>query len=446
MCQLPQKGTRLHWRKQQLETFEKSKKLLESSKVLVHYSPHLPLILSCDASPYGLGAILSHQMPNGVEKPIVFASRTLSKAEKKYAQIEREGLAIVFAVTKFHKYLFGRAFSIKTDHKPLLGLLRENKTINALASARMQRWGLKLSNYQYTLQHQPGSCNQHADALSRLPIFDKVSSASVTEETVLSFATLNNTPVTAHKIAKWTSRDPVLSTVYRYVMQGWPSTVSAEMNAYYHRRNELSTHQGCLLWGSRVIIPTPGREPLLNELHEGHPGIVKMKVLARSYMWWPGIDGEIDSKVRNCTQCQQHRKNPPNTELHPWEWPGRPWYGLHIDFAGPIDGKMILISVDAHSKYIDAHVMSSATSNGTINALRSFATHGIPNVVVSDNWSCFTSADFPSFCKQNGIKHIKTSPYHLANNGHAKREQFKPLSLVLRKCKEIWKRSFTDFY
>ena len=111
--------------RQGAEGLQKSKELLLSSKVLVHLDPDREVVLACDASPYGLGAVLSHKMPDGVERHIAFASRTLSPAEQKYSQLEKEGLACVFGVKKFHTYLYGRQFSLLTDHKPLLGLFSE---------------------------------------------------------------------------------------------------------------------------------------------------------------------------------------------------------------------------------------------------------------------------------------------------------------------------------
>ena len=115
------------------------KKILDETNFLTHYDPEKPLFLACDASPYGLRDVLSHQIPDGSQKPITFASRTLSKAERNYLQIEKEALAIVYAVKKFHQYLFGRHFLLYTDHKPLLGLLSEQKGTPSMAAARIQR-------------------------------------------------------------------------------------------------------------------------------------------------------------------------------------------------------------------------------------------------------------------------------------------------------------------
>ena len=119
--------------------------------LLVHYNEDLPLVLACDASLQGIGAVLSHIMPDGAEKPIAYASKTLTKAEKNYSQLEK-GLAVVFGVKKYHAYHWGRQFLIESDHKPLSSLFGELKEIPPLASARIQRWALTLSAYRYSIR------------------------------------------------------------------------------------------------------------------------------------------------------------------------------------------------------------------------------------------------------------------------------------------------------
>ena len=119
---------------------------------------------------------------------------------------------------------------------------------------------------------------------------------------------------------------------------------------------------------------------------------------------------------------QTYKKNPHEAPLHLWEWPSKPWDRIHIDYAGPIPGKMILVIVDAHSKWIETHVVTSATSSATIERLMmTFACHGLPRSIMSDNGSCFTSEEFKLFTRTNGIRHIYSSPYHLPSNGLAKR-------------------------
>ena len=173
---------------------------------------------------------------------------------------------------------------------------------------------------------------------------------------------------------------------------------------------ELSVQDGCLLWGSRVVIPPPGQPLVTEELHTSHPGMSRMKALAHSYVWWPGMDADLERKVQHCATCQQHQKMPPAAPLHTW------------DYAGPFLGKMFLVIIDAHSKWIDAHIVGTATSQATIEKLQStFATHGVPDVVVCDNGIAFTSADFEEFLGKNGIRHAKSAPYHPASNGLAER-------------------------
>ena len=146
---------------------------------------------------------------------------------------------------------------------------------------------------------------------------------------------------------------------------------------------------------------------MIEELHETHPGICKMKSLARSYVWWPNMDKDLESRVRTCENCQMNRKNPPEAPLHPWEWPSRPWERIHIDYAGPFLGKMFPIMIDAYSKWIEVHPVNTATSRVTIEKLRStFAIHGLPMTIVSDSDSNFCTEKFEEFMAKNGHFHV----------------------------------------
>ena len=193
----------------------------------------------------------------------------------------------------------------------------------------------------------------------------------------------------------------MLAQVVRLLEEGWPDTVkSEELLPYYHRRTELSLQDGCVLWGARVLIPAPGRAGILQELHMNHPGMSCMKAIPRSYVYWPGIDKDIERLVSDCATCQEHRNVHPSTELHPWEWPDKPWSRLHADFAGPFLGHMFLILVDAHSKWMDIYTMSSITLEAT---KASFSTRGFPDVLVTDNGPSFESESFRQCVSLNGI-------------------------------------------
>ena len=158
----------------------------------------------------------------------------------------------------------------------------------------------------------------------------------------------------------------------------------------------------------------------MDELHETHHGCTRMKALARSYTWWPKMDQDIEELVKKCQVCQESRASPPSAPLHPWQWPTQPWSHLHLDFVGPYMGHTYLVIVDACSKWLDAHIMLTISSEKTIETLISvFATHGIPQMIVMDNGSSFTSEEFKTFTRKNDIKHVTYAPYHPSSNGQA---------------------------
>jgi hypothetical protein len=171
-----------------------------------------------------------------------------------------------------------------------------------------------------------------------------------------------------------------------------------------------------------VVIPSVLREKVLKELHEVHPGVSRMKALARSYVWWPNMDLEIEYLVKDCETCQQNQRCPAKSLPHHWEYPTGPWERIHIDHAGPTKGKTFLVVVDAHSKWVEVNTVRSTDSRNAVDVLRRlFATHGLPRVLVSDNGKGFVSDEFEKFLIENGIKHMVSAPYHPASNGQAER-------------------------
>ena len=195
-----------------------------------------------------------------------------------------------------------------------------------------------------------------------------------------------------------------------------------DFKPYQQCWSELSVEQQCVLHGIRIVIPMKGRKAVMDLLHEGHPRGTRMKALAQSFVGWPGIDSDLEGRVKECQQCQLIRHTPVRAPLHPWEFPTAPWERLHTNFAGPFLGRTFLVVVDAYTKWLDFFPLSTATSATTIDKLRSvFTTHGLPKVFVMDNGTQFTSGEFQAFMKNNGIKHICSSPYHPSTNGLAER-------------------------
>ena len=209
------------------------------------------------------------------------------------------------------------------------------------------------------------------------------------------------------------------------ILAGWPAQTTSteeELCPFVRCKYELSVEDGCVLWGNRVVVPSKGRSQVVQMLHEAHPGIARMKNLARGYVWWPGIDQQLKHCVKSCQQCQINQKRPLVAPLHPWSWPSRPCTRVHIDYAGPFFGKMFLLLIDAHSKWFEIHMTTSSTSKAMMSLMRrSFASLGLPEVIVSGNATNFTSKEFEHVLRKNGIKNVKTPPYHPSSNGLAER-------------------------
>lgn len=420
---LLRKDSHWNWTESCEESFNKVKDLVASDLVLTHYSPELPISLACDASPYGLGAVISHELPDGTERPIAFASRTLAPAEKNYSQIDKEALGIIWGIKKFHSYLFGRKFKLITDHQPLIHIFSPQRGVPVTASSRLQRYSLFLSAYDYEIGFRKTSKHANADSMSRLPLKSTESDVTIDMVDAFYLGQIETLPVSSKNIQNETRKDLVLGRVMSCINSDWTSTdKDGELAPYYSRRSELSIHHGCIMWGVRVIIPTKLRNLVISQIHEGHLGVVKMKTLARSFCWWPGIDQDIETIAKRCNGCQQNQNSPKGAPLNAWEWPTKPWERIHIDFAGPFLGYMFLIMVDSHSKWPEVVKMSTTTSTRTIDVLRTiFSRNGLPVTIVSDNGPQFTSREFEEFLNANGIKHIKTSPYHPSSNGLAER-------------------------
>ena len=242
-------SARWHWSSEQDEGFEASKKLLTSSQLLAHFDSHKKLVLSYDASVYGIGAVLAHQFTDGSEQPVSFVSRTLSQVERNYSQIEREGLACVFGIKKFHFYLFGHSFTLITDHKLLVSLFNEHRSVPAHASARIQRWALTLAMYEYTIAFKPTKSHGNADAMSRLPLTVQPATVPQPPEMILLMEQLDRSPVTATTVRSWTNTDPLLSWVRQFIQSGWPSSVEDELlKTYFSKYTKLYVRDGCILW------------------------------------------------------------------------------------------------------------------------------------------------------------------------------------------------------
>ncbi|CAS01079.1 Protein CBG26654 [Caenorhabditis briggsae] len=296
-----------------------------------------------------------------------------------------------------------------------------------------------------------------ADALSRLIEVnkqnleeeDRVIASVEAEVDAEHHGITRHLPITAANIGKATQSDPITAAVIQYVQQGnWPKIdKSSPIFPFYSRRESLSIVNGTLMFGHRIVIPAQLRQRVKTTLHKTHPGQQRMKQLARSYIYWPHIDSEIESLVRNCHDCQAAAKNPVKTTLQPWPTASIPLERIHIDYAGPIDGTYYLVFVDAFSKWPEILPTRTITASRTIELLTPiFARYGNPQTLVSDNGTQFVSSTFQQFCASRGIKHLRSPPFHPQSNGQAERfvDTFKR-ALVKLKREETTQEALQTF-
>ena len=435
LYRLTKKNVQWEWGAEQQAAFQSLKDLLCTDTVLAHFDPSLPVGISCDASECGLGAVLFHRYPDGSERPIGNVSKTLTDTQRRYSQIQKEALAIVFALKNFHQFLYGRNFILVTDHKPLLALFGPNKATPVLAANRLARWALLLNQYSYSIEYRKTTDHGNADALSRLPFgpdpsFDgEEGDADVDTVCAIRTISLQLNPTDPGVLAKESAKDPVLAKVMLFTCEGWsPKAEPEDQGKDYSVEDfrkisaSLSTVHGCLLYGSRVIIPPSLQPQVLELLHLGHFGMQRMKQLARTAVYWPRIDTDIMNQCHRCSTCAEHHNMPAKAPNHPWMVPEKPWSRLHLDHAINFMGTNWLVLIDAYSKYPCIHPVSSTSTKATTELLeQDFAHFGYPHTVVTDNATSFVSEEFQAWCKERGITHLTGAQYHPATNGAAER-------------------------
>ncbi|UYV79912.1 hypothetical protein LAZ67_18001028, partial [Cordylochernes scorpioides] len=418
LYQLLKKDNRWKWSSQCEKAFLNLKLTLLNSQALIHYSMKLPLTLTCDASAYGISGVLCH-IVEGEEKPITFVSRTLSSAEVKYSQTEKEALAIVFATSKLRQYLFGRKFVLKSDHKALTTVFGNKRLLPPLIANRLHRWALELSNFDFDIRYTNKDTMLCADAFSRLPLEELNSREDNIDLVTHDISFLNVTPLDHLIIEEETNKDPVLNKLKEYLLEDPQLAKKDEtMKPFLSKLENFSVLQGCIFVDSRAVIPRTCQDQMLKLLHQSHIGINRMKSLARSSVWWPKMDSQIEEFVKECSPCMHHQTAPP-AENTPWPRTNQPWQRVHVDHFY-FRGDCYLLVVDANSNWIEVFPVRGTTSQENIKLLREcFARYGLPQCLVSDNGPPFNSIEFKEFLRKNNVYHLTSPAYNPSSNGIA---------------------------
>ena len=424
------------WDHSQERAFAQMKEELSKPTVLALYDSKAETKVSADASSYGLGAVLL-QKSGAVWRPVAYASRALSDTEGRYAQIEKEALALTWACERFSKYLLGRSFFVETDHKPLVPLFSSKHLDNL--PPRILRFRLRLAWYSFTISHVPGKLLYTADALSRSPCQNGDKNSKELEEEVETYisAIVSTLPATAQRLSQYRDeqlKDPVCALVAEYCRTSWPAkqTVKPELIPYWKVRGSLTMHDGLLLYDDRIVVPQSLWEETLQRVHEGHQGIERCRLRAKHSVWWPEIAKHLKEVVTRCPDCAKDtslKKEP----LMPTPLPEYPWQMISSDLF-VLNGTTYLLVVDYYSRYPEVTKLSSTLSSSVIAVLKTlFARYGIPEILRSDNGPQYASDEFAQFMRSYSVEHITSSPRYPQSNGLVER--------MVQTVKRLLKRS-----
>ena len=428
------------WEESHSACFKTLKAMITPEACLKYYDSTVPLTLEVDASQKGLGVALTQD-----GKPIAFGSKTLTECQSRYSNIEREMLAIVYGIQRYHTYLYGKPFVVLTDHKPLVTITQ--KPLHA-APARLQRMILKIQGYQYTVIYRPGPQMVMADALSRLPnpvnasvveLDDHVDVITLDIEDSISIALINFSGHKQDLLRTETAQDPQLCVLKEVILQGWPERVQdlpGSIRSFWSFRDELAIESGVIIKGRQVLIPETMTEDILRQLHSGHQGIEKTRRLARETVYWLNINKDIEKLCKSCPTCGMHQAADPKQPLIPHKVPTKPWQYIASDIF-EAKGKQYLLTVDRFSKFpICEELPVPASSQVVADKIRFYVSlFGRPDEIMTDNGPHYIGQAFKRFTTEWNIHHVYSSPHYSQSNGFIERF-VRTIKSTVKKCLE----------
>nr|XP_049699503.1 uncharacterized protein LOC110376634 [Helicoverpa armigera] len=427
------------WGKSQQTAFCALKAALSDIPNLGYYNVDDKTMVFADASPVGLGAILVQTNESG-PRIIAFGNKTLSDCERRYCQTEKEALALVWAVEHFHMFLYGKEFDLITDHKPLEVIFGPKSK----PCARIERWILRLQSYKYNVIYRPGK-NNIADPLSRLCTFkhDETKQKDYVQDIIDHARPI---AVSLKDIEEHSKTDIDIQKVKQGIYnRKWDDSVKS----YKLFENEYCFFGDILLRGTKIVIPKQLRRLVLDAAHEGHPGVVAMKLRLRAKVWWPKYDKDVERLVRSCKGCTLvSAPNPPHP-LKRRELPTQSWVDIAIDLLGPLpSGDHLLVVIDYYSRYKEIKTCRDISSKEMIRLLKEiFSRLGHPVSISSDNGKQFISAEFKTYCLENDIKLFNSIPYWPQQNGEVERQN-RDILKRLKICqveRKSWREALVEY-
>ena len=397
-------------------TFSRTTEEISKNVTLPYFNPKSATTLQTNASKKGLGAVLLQN-----SKPVMFVSRALTGSERNYQNLERECLATIWGMEKFHYFQYGKQFTLETDQKPLVSIYRKHMVEILL---RIQRLIVRNFPYQpFDVQYRRGMEIPLADTLSRVtptPVEeDGIQLPIVAVNLIMSKLPVSSTET--ELIHEETSKDPTLTLLRHYILMGWPNdwrVLPQELHTFWNYREDLSMENGLITKGARLLIPSTLRKKVLEQIHNGHLGIEKCMLKARDSVFWPGISNDIWETVKKCGICQASSKaakpvgNVSDVPPHAWHTLGTDlFYWNKIDY---------LVIGDYFSKYLIVRRLPNSSTHAVIKELGLVFTElGRPFILRSDNGPCYSSREFHNFLSFYQVDHITSSPHYPQSNGFA---------------------------
>ena len=445
------KDEKFVWSTECQEAFDSLKAKLIGSPILSYPDFSKPFILDTNASDTAIGAVLS-QMQGGQEKVIAYASRTLSKSERKYCVTKKELLAVVHFVKYFRHYLYGRQFLVRTDHSSLRWFLNFKNPEGQLA-----RWLEILGMYDMTIEHRPGTQHRNADALSRRPCrqchYDP-NWESASAKTVTNIPDREEAPEKTLKELQEEDRD-IFRVSELLQSKSQPSSeelaaASPMLKSLWSQRQLLEIHDSLLFrrWtddiGStlQAIVPFSERRHILQYCHDhktsGHLGVTKTLSKIRQKYYWPGLQRDVRLYIAGCEQCAKS-KSPTKTKRAPMQIMGAgvPMERIAMDILGELPltskgNKYILVVSDYFTKWVEAFAMPNMEARTVAEfVVQEVVTRfGVPYTIHSDQGRQFEDKVFTEMCKLLHVKKTRTTPYHPQSDGMVERYNKTLLSML----------------
>ena len=447
LTELTKKRKRYHWSPVCQQAFDTLKKALVSDSIVRHPRVDLPYQLYTDASNFCVGAILCQTHEDGTEYVVQYLSHQLSSVQCRWATIEKEAYAVVYALQKLRAYLYGAEFVVYTDHKPLLCLFSKS-----MANTKIQRWAILLAEYGATIRYKPGSSNIRADMLSRLSpqsvaligahaeYVEPIGGPADIADDLLPFSMdgLDRQTLSAAQQAEF----PVQ----------W-GKAGVEDSGYVINKDILYS-----IWAPsttspaypRIVLPKQFQEAVIDRAHleVGHMATHKTLCRLREAYVWPHMRESIKGRLAKCATCAVHYKRQDHVAMGDMPLPASPIQVVAMDLIGPFvaslnNNRYILTIVDHCTGWAEAYPIPDKRNTTVAHVFHNsfVSAHGCPEVLVTDNGTEFVAKDFSDYLNKMGIKHVRSTPRHPESNGKIERfnRTFKEmLAKAVRNAPEDW--------